>query len=389
MTRKPHHVDTKLGPLGLSPDTNFGIPNPPIYRTSTILSSSMAQHRGELPKAYDYGRIGTPTSAAFEQAVAAIYEAEACISTPSGLSAINTAILSVVKSGDHALFPDSLYGSSRRFVTTLLSDLGVEVSFYAPRANADIAGAFNANTSLLYLESPGSLSFEVQDIPAMTALARQHNITTICDNTWGTALHYPVLKLGVDIVVEAATKYIAGHSDVNLGIAAASGQHGKKLKTVARTLGMCAGPEDLYLGLRGLRTMRLRLEQSGANGILLAEQLSRHPLVSEVIHPALPGSPDHQIYCRDFSGSCGLFAFVLPDTIAQDKLDKAVEEMDIFAIGDSWGGYESLIKQAHLTGKMRQFTPEHTPGHLIRVYAGIEHGPDLWTDIAAMLDKLA
>ena len=389
MTRKPHHVDTKLGHLGLSPDTNFGIPNPPIYRTSTILSSSMAQHRGELPKAYDYGRIGTPTSAAFEQAVAAIYEAEACISTPSGLSAINTAILSVVKSGDHALFPDSLYGSSRRFVTTLLSDLGVEVSFYAPRANADIAGAFNANTSLLYLESPGSLSFEVQDIPAMTALARQHNITTICDNTWGTALHYPVLKLGVDIVVEAATKYIAGHSDVNLGIAAASGQHGKKLKTVARTLGMCAGPEDLYLGLRGLRTMRLRLEQSGANGILLAEQLSRHPLVSEVIHPALPGSPDHQTYCRDFSGSCGLFAFVLPDTIAQDKLDKAVEEMDIFAIGDSWGGYESLIKQAHLTGKMRRFTPEHTPGHLIRVYAGIEHGPDLWTDIAAMLDKLA
>lgn len=389
MTRKTHHIDTKLGHLGLSPDTNFGIPNPPIYRTSTILSSSMAQHRGELPKAYDYGRIGTPTSVAFEQAVAAIYEAEACISTPSGLSAINTAILSVIKSGDHALFPDSLYGSSRRFVTTLLSNLGVEVSFYAPRANADIAGAFNANTSLLYLESPGSLSFEVQDIPAMTALAQQHNITTICDNTWGTALHYPVLKLGVDIVVEAATKYIAGHSDVNLGIAAASGQHGKKLKTVARTLGMCAGPEDLYLGLRGLRTMRLRLEQSGANGILLAEQLSRHPLVSEVIHPALPGSPDYQIYCRDFSGSCGLFAFVLPDNIAQDKLDKAVEEMDIFAIGDSWGGYESLIKQAHLTGKMRQFTPEHTHGHLIRVYAGIEHGPDLWTDIAAMLNKLA
>ena len=389
MTTKKHHIDTELGHLGLSPDTNFGIPNPPIYRTSTILSSSMAQHRGELPKAYDYGRIGTPTSAAFEQAVAAIYGADACISTPSGLSAINTAILSVVKSGDHALFPDSLYGSSRRFVTTLLSDLGVEVSFYTPRANDNIGREFKNNTRLLYLESPGSLTFEVQDIPAMTALARQHNITTICDNTWGTALHYPVLKLGVDIVVEAATKYIAGHSDVNLGVAAASGQHGKKLKTIARTMGICAGPEDLYLGLRGLRTMRLRLEQSAANGILLAQQLSQHPLVLEVLHPALPSSPDHQIYNRDFTGSCGLFAFVLPDTIAQDKLDKAVEQMDIFAIGDSWGGYESLIKQAHLTGKMRQFTPEHTAGHLIRVYAGIEHGPDLWTDIAAMLDKLS
>ncbi|MEC7208901.1 MAG: PLP-dependent transferase, partial [Pseudomonadota bacterium] len=229
MNRKTHHIDTDLGHLGLSPDENFGIPNPPVYRTSTILSSSMAQHRGEAPKAYDYGRIGTPTSAAFEASVAAIYGAEACMSSPSGLSAIATAILSVVKSGDHVLFPDSLYGSSRRFVTTLLSDLGTEPEFYPPRANADISSHFRDNTSLLYLESPGSLTFEVQDIPAMTTLARQNGITTICDNTWGTALHYPVLKLGVDIVVEAATKYIAGHSDVNLGIAAASGRHSKKL----------------------------------------------------------------------------------------------------------------------------------------------------------------
>ena len=389
MTSKKHHIDTELGHLGLSPDTNFGIPNPPIYRTSTILSSSMAQHRGDLPKAYDYGRIGTPTSAAFETSVATLYGAEACISTPSGLSAIATAILSVVRSGDHALFPDSLYGSSRRFVTTLLSDLGVETEFYPPRTDADITSYLKDNTRLLYLESPGSLTFELQDIPAMTALARQHNITTICDNTWGTALHYPVLELGVDIVVEAATKYIAGHSDVNLGIAAASGAHGKKLKVTARTTGICAGPEDLYLGLRGLRTMRLRLEQSAANGIMLAQQLSQHPLVLDVLHPALPASPDHALYTRDFSGSCGLFAFVLADTIAQDKLDKAVEEMEVFAIGDSWGGYESLIKQAHLTGSLRQFTPEHTPGHLIRIYAGIEHGPDLWADIAVMLDKLS
>jgi len=388
MKQKKHHIDTKLGHLGLSPDANFGIPNPPIYRTSTILSSSMAQHRGDLPKAYDYGRIGTPTSAAFETSVAAIYEAEACISTPSGLSAIAIAILSAVKSGDHALFPDSLYGSSRRFVTTTLSDLGVEVGFYPPRANTDITSSFKSNTSLLYLESPGSLTFEVQDLPAMTALARQHNITTICDNTWGTALHYPVLSLGVDIVVEAATKYIAGHSDVNLGIAAASGSYGKKLKATARTMGICAGPEDLYLGLRGLRTMRLRLEQSGANGIMLAETLAQHPLVLDVLHPALPTSPDHHIYNRDFTGSCGLFAFVVPDTIPQNRLDKAIEEMDIFAIGDSWGGYESLIKQAHLTAKLRQYTPEHTNGHLIRLYAGIEHGPDLVGDVVALLDKL-
>ena len=388
MTSKKHHIDTKLGHLGLSADANFGIPNPPIYRTSTILSSSMAQHRGERPKTYKYGRIGTPTSASFEDAVAALYQAEACISTCSGLSAISTAILSVIHSGVHTLFPDSLYGSSRRFITTMLSDLGVEIEFYPPRCNNSITDHFKENTRLLYLESPGSLTFELQDIPAMTALASERGITTICDNTWGTALHYPVLELGVDIVVEAATKYIAGHSDVNLGIAAANGPHGGKLKTTARNIGICAGPEDLYLGLRGLRTMRLRLEQSAANGLMLARALAKHPLVLDVLHPALDSSLDHKLYNRDFHGSCGLFGFVLPETITQDKLDKAVEGMNIFAIGDSWGGYESLIKQAHLDGKLRQFTPEHKPGHLIRVYAGIEHGKDLQTDLFQMLDAL-
>ena len=388
MTTKKHHIDTELGHLGLSPNENFGIPNPPIYRTSTILSSSMAQHRGDLPKPYTYGRRGTPTSEAFEHAVASLYRADTCISTCSGLSAISTAILSVIKSGEHALFPDSLYGSSRHFVKTLLKDFGVEVEFYPPRTNGRISEYFKNNTRLLYLESPGSLTFEVQDVPTMSKLARSHNIVTICDDTWGTALHYPVLALGADIVVEAATKYIAGHSDVNLGIAAASGTIGKKLKSTAGALGICAGPEDLYLGLRGLRTMRLRLEQSEANGLMLAKLLAKHPLVLDVLHPALENSPDYELYKRDFSGSCGLFGFVLPETISQDSLDNAVEAMDIFAIGDSWGGYESLIKQAHLNSKLRQFPPEHSPGHLIRVYAGIEHGADLQTDLFQMLDAL-
>ena len=244
------------------------------------------------------------------------------------------------------------------------------------------------NTRLLYLESPGSLTFELQDLPAMTILAKKHNIITICDNTWGTALHYPVLELGADIVVEAATKYIAGHSDVNLGIAAANGSQGIKLKKTARNFGICAGPEDLYLGLRGLRTMRLRLEQSAANGLMLAQSLTKHPLVIDVLHPALDSSTDHELYKRDFSGSCGLFGFVLPETIPQERLDKAVEGMNIFAIGDSWGGYESLIKQAHLDSKLREFTPEHSSGHLIRVYAGIEHSADLQTDLFQMLDAL-
>ena len=371
MTTKKHHIDTELGHLGLSPNENFGIPNPPIYRTSTILSSSMAQHRGDLPKPYTYGRRGTPTSEAFEHAVASLHKADTCISTCSGLSAISTAILSVVKSGEHALFPDSLYGSSRHFVKTLLKDFGVEVEFYPPRTNGRISEYFKNNTRLLYLESPGSLTFEVQDVPTMSTLARNHNIVTICDDTWGTALHYPVLALGADIVVEAATKYIAGHSDVNLGIAAANGTIGKKLKSTAGALGICAGPEDLYLGLRGLRTMRLRLEQSASNGLMLAQALAEHPLVVDVLHPALNSSPDNELYKRDFHGSCGLFGFVLPETIAQDKLDEAVEGMEIFAIGDSWGGYESLIKQAHLDSKLRISSQNTAPGVLSEFMRGL------------------
>jgi len=388
MAKPDHHIDTQLQHLGLSPEDNYGIPNPPIYRTSTILSSSMAQHRHEVPKPFDYGRIGTPTSRAFEQSVAALYNADDCISTPSGLSAISTALLSACEAGTHLLVPDSLYGSARRFVEKTLGKFGVEITFYPPRINAEITSLFRENTSVIYIESPGSLTFELQDIRKIIEIARARNITTLCDNTWGTALHYPVLDYGIDIVIEAGTKYIAGHSDTNLGIAAATGEHARNLRQTARNFGICAGPEDLYLGLRGLRTLRLRLEQSAANGVALATALKGHRLVKEILHPALEDSPDHQIYTRDFSGPCGLFGVVIDGNIAQSAIDKAVEEMGIFKIGDSWGGYESLIKQAHLNDSMRQHAPELSDGHLIRLYTGLEHGSDLAEDVLVMLDKL-
>ncbi|MGB2285020.1 MAG: trans-sulfuration enzyme family protein, partial [Candidatus Puniceispirillaceae bacterium] len=295
MANSDHHIDTQLQHLGLSPEDNHGIPNPPIYRTSTILSSSMAQHRHEVPKPYDYGRIGTPTSAAFEQSVAALYEADDCISTPSGLSAISTALLSACDAGTHLLVPDPLYGSARRFVEKTLSKLGVEITFYPPRINARITSLIQDNTSVIYIESPGSLTFELQDIRSIIEIARARNITTLCDNTWGTALHYPVLRYGIDIVIEAGTKYISGHSDTNLGIAAASGEHARNLRNTARNLGICAGPEDLYLGLRGLRTLRLRLEQSAANGLAVATAIKDHSLVNAMLHPAMADSPDNEI----------------------------------------------------------------------------------------------
>jgi len=390
MKKDKKHIDTRLGHLGLDPMSNYGIPNPPIYRTSTILSSSFAQHRGELPKPYTYGRNGTPTSAAFEGAVADIYGAETCISTPSGLAALTTALLAFTQTGGHMLFPDSLYGSTRRFVTNMLPMMGVETEFYPARINGDISGYIRPSTSLIFVESPGSLTFELQDLPAIVKAARSQTktasaITIMVDNTWGTALHYPVLQLGADVVVEAATKYICGHSDISLGIAAASGIHGKALKQTAKNLGICAGPDDLYAGLRGLRTLRLRLEQSAANGLYLAERIEKHPLVEAVLHPALTSSMDNAIYKRDFSGSCGLFGIVLRKEMSQEKLDKALEDMEIFAIGDSWGGYESLVKQAHYEITGRSFAKNHPEGYLVRLYAGLEHSEDLWADIEGVL----
>ena len=379
---------TTLVTTSLAPHDNHGIPNPPIYRASTIISERMAQYRGEEPSEYDYGRVGTPTSRAFEEAINAVYDADDTISTPSGLSAVNTALLAYAKTGDHILFPDSLYGSSRRFVTKMLVEYGVEVEFYPARMNDGIAKLIKHNTSVLYLESPGSLTFELQDIPAMVAIAKAHNIVTMIDNTWGTALHHNALNMGVDIVIEAATKYITGHSDVNLGIACARGHHAKKLRFAATALGICAGPEDLYLGVRGLRTMSLRLKQSESNGLALAKFVEAQPETLTVMHPALASSPDHEIFKRDFRGSCGLFGFVLSPTISQEQIDKAANSLSLFQIGASWGGFESLITQAVLSPSMRAFTPDLPDGYLMRIYAGLEAEADLLSELQKFFSLL-
>ena len=244
---------------------------------------SRKQWRGEKPSEFDYGRVGTPTSQAFEKAVSALYGADDTISTPSGLSAVVSALLAFAKSGDHILFPDSLYGSSRRFVTKMLANYGMEITFYPARINGNIIDFIKENTAILYLESPGSLTFELQDIPLMVDIAKKRGITTLIDNTWGTALHHNALDKGVDVVIEAATKYITGHADVNLGIACARGHHAKILRQSATMLGICAGPEDLYLGLRGLRTMSLRLKQSERNAKMRCYASCTLPLKARLI----------------------------------------------------------------------------------------------------------
>ncbi|MGC6517976.1 MAG: cystathionine beta-lyase [Candidatus Puniceispirillaceae bacterium] len=382
------HITTTLATASLSPKANHGIPNPPIYRASTIISDRLAQYRGEEPQDYDYGRVGTPTSEAFERAVAAIYGADDVVSTPSGLSAISLALLAFAKSGDHLLFPDSLYGSSRRFVTKMLVNYGIDVSFYPARVNSDIESYIKPNTTILYLESPGSLTFELQDIPAMVEIAKQNHLLTMIDNTWGTALHHNAFDKGVDIIIEAATKYITGHSDVNLGVVCAKGNLAKKLRFAATAFGICAGPEDLYLGVRGLRTMSVRLKQSEAAGLALAQFVEAQPDVLAVLHPALPSSPDHALFQRDFSGSCGLFGFVLSPDIPQTTIDKAANSREIFHIGASWGGFESLLTQAILTPNMRVHPTNLPEGYLMRIYAGLEDIDDLKSDLAGFFAML-
>ena len=370
-------VTTNLDPLG-----NHGIPNPPIYRASTILSERLAQYRGEEPSEYDYGRVGTPTSRAFEQAICDVYDCDDAISTPSGLSAITTSLLAYAKAGDHILFPDSLYGSSRRFVTKMLTNYGVEISFYPARINEKIVDLIKSNTAILFLESPGSLTFELQDTTQMVSIAKAHDLTTMMDNTWGTALHHNALNFGVDVVIEAATKYITGHSDVNLGVACARGHHAKKLRFAATALGICAGPEDLYLGIRGLRTMSLRLAQSAASGLALAHYVKKQDSVLTVMHPALPSSPDHALFKRDFTGACGLFGFVISPNIAQERLDEAANALSLFRMGASWGGFESLLTQAVLSPAMRIHPTGLPDGYLMRIYAGLEDLNDLQDDLA-------
>lgn len=381
-------LKTILSSLSLAPKQTEGFVNPPIYRGSTVVSETLAQYRGEEPQRYDYGRVGSPSSEAFEHAISQLYGADDTVTTPSGLSAIAIGLMSVVKAGDHILLPDSIYGTSRAFITKMLPAWDVEIEFYHPRINEAIKDLIRPNTSLLYFESPGSLTFELQDIPAMTKIAAEAGITTMIDNTWGTALHYRPFEMGVDIIIEAATKFITGHADVNLGVICAKGSHAKKLRQTVRMMGICAGPEDLYLGLRGLRTMDLRLQQSGKTGLALAEFVERQNCVSEVMHPALPSSQDHALYQRDFTGCCGLFGFVIKPEIAQNAIDKAASALSVFHIGASWGGYESLFTQAVLTNSKRAISSTIPEGYLMRVYAGMEDQDDLLDDLAVFFRAL-
>ena len=306
--KKLQKIETIAAHAGLKPEENHGIVNPPVYHASTILSSSMKNYKDRTGKKYTYGRNGTPTSEALEKAISDLYDADGCVLAPSGMSAITNSFMGVLKSFDHALIPDCVYGSARRFVEEEFKRFQIEHDFYDSRDLSNLESKIKKNTKIIYLESPGSYTFEIIDINKVVKLAKKYKITTIIDNTWGTALYFNALKFGVDIVVEAITKYIGGHSDVMMGVTVCNKKYLNLINRWKRNSGQCVGPDDIFLALRGLRTLPLRLKQSQENSIKLAHFLTKQKEVKKVYHPALKEHPDHKLWKRDFSGaSCKIF----------------------------------------------------------------------------------
>jgi cystathionine beta-lyase len=382
--------DTQIVNAGRNPEGNFGVINPPVYHASTILYPTLdaleaAQKHREPGKTY-YGRSGTPTQFALEDAVAALDGGYRAIAVSSGVAAVTAAILAFVKTGDHVLMVDSVYGPTRRFCDTLLARLGVSTTYYEPSIGAGIAALLRPETRVVFLESPGSLTFEMQDVPAITAVARRAGVATIIDNTWATPVYFKPLAHGVDIAVQSATKYIGGHSDLMLGIITMTEANYARIRQVVNELGHHAAPDDCYLAQRGLRTLSVRLRRHGETALTLAHWLQRQPEVAKVHYPALPGDDGHALWRRDYTGASGLFAFQLAPT-SRRGLAALVDGMKLMGMGYSWGGYESLLLPSDPT-PLRTAAPWRGAGPLLRVHAGLEDPADLIADLERGFERM-
>src|SRR3989440_4877647 len=341
--------ETTVVHSGLHPERHHGAVNPPVFHASTILSENVAEFRRrrknwilEQPGTY-YGRFGTPTTEALQEAIASLEGGHRSVVYPSGLAACAGALLAFLSAGDHLLMSDTLYGPTRKFANGFLKRFGVSTTFFDPLAGRAIESLIRPETRVVYLESPGSLTFEVQDVPAIAEAAHRRGITVIADNTWGTPLYFKPFAHGVDVSVQAATKYIVGHSDAMLGAITCTKEAWPRLRRSTHDLGQTAGPDDVYLGQRGLRTLAVRLKQHWKAGVALADWIARQPEGERRLHPALPGDPGHAIWKRDFTGACGLFSVVLKEGVTERALCAMIDGLELYGIGSSWGGYESLI----------------------------------------------
>jgi len=368
---------TKAVHSGRAPHDNFGFVNPPVYRGSTVLFPTV-EKLWKRDQAYTYGRSGTPTITALEEALAEIEGGAATALTGSGYQAVSTAIVAFVKAGDHILMLDSVYQPTRKFCDHMLARLGVETTYYDPLIGAGIAELVRPNTRLIFTESPGSQTFEVQDIPAIARVAAERDLWLLMDNTWATPLYFRPFDHGVDVSIHAATKYPAGHSDVLLGTVSANAACWERLHEGFLTLGACAAPDDVYQVLRGLRTMGVRLERHEQSTLEIARWLEQQPGVACVLHPGLESHPGHALWKRDFTGSSGIFSVVL-DGGGQKQAHAFLDALEIFGLGYSWGGYESLAVHVYLGDRTIAKGPYEGP--LIRLQIGLEDVADIKADI--------
>lgn len=384
----PRKTATRLVTGGRDPFSNHGFVNPPVYHASTVLypsASDFLAHRAR----YQYARRGTPTSEALETALAEI-EGPECAGValvPSGLAAVSTALLSVLRAGDHVLVADNVYRPTRIFCDAILSRLGVTVSYFDPLIGGGAFALMLPNTRAIYVEAPGSLSFEMTDVPAIAAAAHAHGAIVLMDNTWASPVYCRPLDMGVDAAIQAGTKHIGGHSDVMLGTISANARVWPQIRETVFLTGLCVGPDDMYLALRGLRTLGVRLARHFDSGLKVARWLAPRPEVRAVLHPALESHPGHAIWRRDFTGAAGLFSIVF-EPVPEAAVHAFVDALELFGIGASWGGYESLAIPFDCT-PFRTATVWAPGGPTVRFHIGLEDVDDLIADLERGFAALA
>ena len=384
-----HYRDaTRLVTGGRRPEWTQRIVNPPVWRASTILYDNVAQLRDSATRDTHhrlfYGRKGTPTQWALAEALTDLEPgAEATFLYPSGVAAISAALLAVLSPGDELLLPDSVYDPTRGFATGFLKRFGITTRFYDPTVGAGIADLISDTTRAIFMESPGSLTFEVQDIPAIVSVAKEHGLVTLLDNTWATPLLFPAIEKGIDLTILACTKYVVGHSDVMMGSVTATPELWQTLRSTSFALGQTVSPDDAWLGSRGLRTMGVRLAQHGKSALTIAQWLQSRPEVARVLHPALDTCPGSDIFHRDFKGASGLFGFVFN---GGDEESRAafIDALDLFGIGYSWGGFESLATPVD-PQRIRTATRWEAEGPAVRLQIGLEDTDDLIADLEQAL----
>jgi cystathionine beta-lyase len=391
MADQDHRAETMLVHAGNRPADNHGIINPPVYHASTVLFPTLErfeQAQKDRTVGVAYGRSGTPTTFALEEAIAALEGGTRALALPSGLAAISATLMSLLSAGDHLLMVDTVYGPVRSLCDKTLARFGIETTYYDPLIGGGIAQLMRPNTQIVYLESPGSLTFELQDVAAIAAAAHAKGALAVMDNTWATPLFFRPFRHGVDIVIHAATKYIVGHSDVMLGLVVVrDAALYRPIKLSSHAVGYCAAPDDCYLALRGLRTLSVRLQRHQENALALARWLRARPEVACVLYPALPDDPGHALWRRDFTGASGLFSIVLKPC-SPAAVAAMIDGMTLFGLGASWGGYESLILPVR-PERSRTATPWTAAGPVLRLHAGLEAIDDLIADLERGFARLA